>query len=289
MAARIGFLGNCQAQTLDALSRHLGADFEFVEFSPVWLYTEQDEDRVLTQANRCDILFCQRIAEDYGVAFLRTSRLKAVMRERCFSWPNVYFEGYFPTIGYIYTSRGKITGPLSDYHLPIIREGWQNGRPVQAIVADITSPDGPLFAGDPAGASLAELESREEGLDIKMSDFIAERFREQKLFFTPNHPRDEVLFELLRRMMRAAGLNNPSSDRVGTFPYTLDSIQIPVMSGFFQRYGGSIQESDTIRGREISLEPETIGETATPRNYDWQGLIETYFRVYDAYARLGAL
>ncbi|GJE02548.1 WcbI family polysaccharide biosynthesis putative acetyltransferase [Methylobacterium isbiliense] len=283
---KVGFLGNCQAQTLEALALHLGADYEIVSFGPVWLYTSDDEDRVLSRALSCDILFHQRIAEDYGVHFLRTSSMKLLLKDKCLSWPNAYFDGYFPTFGYIYTNRGKITGPLSDYHLPIIREGWERGRAVEEVAAAITSPNSPLFADDPVSNSLSELRSRESGLDICMSDFIEENYKSYKTFFTPNHPCDVVLFELLTRLTRAAGLRTPSASRLVTFPYTLNSIQIPVMPAFFERYGGEIARDGTLRGREISLSPDSIGETGTPRLYDWPGVVDSYFRVYDAYAKL---
>ena len=61
--------------------------------------------------------------------------------------------------------------------------------------------------------TITELKEREErvfdnnyGVDIKISDYIEENYRKKHLFHTYNHPTNELLYELTRRIMDRIGM-----------------------------------------------------------------------------------
>ena len=56
--------------------------------------------------------------------------------------------------------------------------------------------------------SFKNLQMREEYTDIKISDYIKEHFREKQLFFSPNHPNNELLLECSTRILDFLGMDN---------------------------------------------------------------------------------
>ena len=53
--------------------------------------------------------------------------------------------------------------------------------------------------------SFAELERRECNKDIKIADYLRENYKKRQLFYSPNHPCNEVLIEYIRRILQQLG------------------------------------------------------------------------------------
>ena len=92
--------------------------------------------------------------------------------------------------------KGKPTlaGPLGDYHSSIIIHSWKEGLSQEQAQANYQSETiwEELYL-DAASQSLQELRSREQILDIKISDYIEKEQSNQQLFFTFNHPSKHLL------------------------------------------------------------------------------------------------
>lgn len=53
--------------------------------------------------------------------------------------------------------------------------------------------------------SIHELYLREKYCDIKITDFIEENYKEEQLFYSPNHPNERLINEYVNRMIEYLG------------------------------------------------------------------------------------
>lgn len=58
---------------------------------------------------------------------------------------------------------------------------------------------------DNAENSIHELYLREEGCDIKITDYIEENYKEEQLFYSKNHPNERLLNEYVNRLVEYLG------------------------------------------------------------------------------------
>lgn len=284
---KIVFIGNCQAQALSQITHFLGLDVE-LEFVPLVFdienfNTQQVKDKIYS----CDFVFSQRVSEDYQVDFVRPSAIRASFGERALIWPNVYFDGYFPGVRYIYAPNGnKVTGPLTDYHFVQIQKMWAQGAsPEEALERLI----GPLpFEGlpaDPVADSLFHLRHREQYADIQISDHIEKNYAHEKLFYSMNHPTDKLLLELLSKMFVKAGINTPVPEfherLFYGYQYSLNEIDLPILPYISNRYGTPLSSTDRVNGRKIVLDNGRYVASNEKCSYSGVELVEAFYRVYD--------
>ena len=277
----VGFLGNCQAQSLEAWVSKTATDVEVVQFDPVWLVREIDFAEYQERFRRCDIIFAQRVAEDYPIEWLRTSALKANFGERVLTWPNVYFDGYFPGLRYLYLGpAGKQLGPLDEYHYDFLIDAHRRQLSVEESVRYLTTDRVFEFSAEPIHQSLAHLIAREADLDVVMSDFIIQNLGARRSMFSMNHPCNHILKELMLRLMARANL----MDRLGSideFQYTLDKIVIPFHPAIAARYHLIDDLCRTaFKGVRVDFSDGEITVGGT-REYAASDLVECYFRCYD--------
>jgi hypothetical protein len=281
---RVAFVGNCQAQTLESLSGHLGLNIQVQSLPPVFELERFGRPETLELLRSCDFVFHQRVADDYPVPFARPSVLTRELGERAISWPNVYFDGYFPGIHYVYVPGGKVVGPLSDYHFDFVRSAWAWGRSVETLSAAFEDGRALLAHAGAVERSLSQLRERERGLSVTISDVIGARWRFRRMMYTMNHPVDELLVVLLGRLMRRAGLpmDLPPGAADG-FAYTLDQVCIPPFPWIRGRYLVGFGHEQALKGRamnDTASGPVMTEEVCLyPR---WHDLFRAYYRTYDA-------
>lgn len=274
------YLGNCQAQFFEGLSDYLQLGVEVRRIPPVWLIRDEHRPEVDELLSSADIIFKQRIANDYPIAFVRDDEIKASYPDRTILWPNAYFDGYFPGLKYIYNVAGKVEGPLSDYHFQWIEDGWRSGASSQEVLQWATRGDAWAGPRDVVELSLAQLRNRERGLDVAISDYVCQRFRSKKLFYSMNHPHIDLLYELLRRIYEVAALPFVPKMPPERFPYMLDQIDIPCVGMFRDRYRPTFAITDLIKGRSYSPETGAV-DTNVVQFFNWQELIDGFYRIYD--------
>lgn len=123
--------------------------------------------------------------------------------------PNTFFDGYFPQ--YIKNNhdletdkQGYIRFPGGDKYIDEIMELSGMNPDVEKILDTISNEN--FIPADEiqtrSEKSLNELKNREWICDIKMSDYVEENYRDQQLFYSPNHPIPTVVFELARRVLK---------------------------------------------------------------------------------------
>lgn len=285
---KIIFIGNCQAQALTQITHYLRIDAELVVVPPVFDLGAFNTDEVKEKIYSADIVFSQRVSEDYPAEFVRPSVLREALGSRVVIWPNIYFDGYFPGVRYVYSTKGgKVTGPLSDYHFLQIQKSYQDGlTPTEAWEAFISPEPSDILPADPVGDSITNLRQREQDSDFGMSDYIEANFARSKMFYSMNHPTDEVLQEALRRMVEVSGvdLKVPAYDPalLAGYPYTLNEIDLPILPFVQKLYNTPSSPLDTIVGRELVFDGTVYSAGSEQKSYTGPELVEAFYKVYES-------
>ncbi|MFZ2996047.1 WcbI family polysaccharide biosynthesis putative acetyltransferase [Sphingobium sp.] len=274
----IAIMGNCQAQELEAMTL-MYSNCQVITLPPVFMMTEGDEDKILSKVANADIIFSQRVGDDYPIRYARTNYLKDVFPS-VISWPNIYHSGYFPDARYVYLDGiGKLVGPLDDYHLEIVRAAYVEGLSVIDCLAQYELDNFLAMYPDPVGASIAELHARENDVDLKISDFIQSNVFDKKLFYTSNHPVRTVLLEMISRMLKAVGVVIEKPD---FHPYALSKINLPVYEAVRQLYGIKELPLGSFVGIDRLHINTPIESTAARVFEDLQDVVESFYRFYDS-------
>lgn len=270
-------VGNCQAQLLEAIFiAH--TDWTVLRIPPVFLLDSGHRDEIQSLLSKADYIFSQRVTDSYPLEFIRTNELKKHFNNTI-SWPNIYFSGYFPDIEYIYIDGiGKLVGPLDDYHPTLLLDLYKAGGSVTDAVRAYQGDAFDERYPDPINRTLIELESRESGLDTKISDYIRENAHRKKLFFTVNHPINDLLFEMAERLLASAGHPMKLNRHL---PYSLSRINIPIYPRITAQFGIAPPPPTCFVGIDrLSIHRPT--EDCASRAYlDTEDMFDAFFRFYD--------
>ena len=274
-------LGNCQAQMLEGILALAGQDVTVKRLPPVFEIGEQERAEVIAAFEKADHIFAQRVSQDYHLEWVRPDWLRATFPHKVLIWPNIYFDGYFPDIHYIYRAPyGKVQGPLDDYHLRRVFDAHKAGRTVASAVDSITKGDLRLDQ-NAFEKSLGQLTLREQDVDVKISDFVADEVGQRRAFYTPNHPFNFLLVEMARRLADRVDLLF-SMERAETFGYALDKIYIPIYSAIIRSQSVKFAETAGYLGRQVDVATSQIIAVGAQKTYTPVELVEQFYRIYDA-------
>lgn len=274
----VAIVGNCQAQALEAMFL-MYSDWNIARIPAVHLLTKDQEEETKQKLGSVDYIFSQRVTDDYPVSYLRTNDLKKKYNN-VISWPNIYFNGYFPDIEYMYRENiGKLVGPLDDYHMRLVHYFYAQGKTVEDCVYLYGSDYFESYYPHPIERSIAALKGREAGLDIQFSEYLDAIVRERKCFYTVNHPANFVLFEMARRMAAAIGHD---VEFPFVHPFALARVNIPVYPAIRRKYQLQhiADESFVGIGRHSIL--YALPDAQAKVYNDLTELIELFYRFYDS-------
>lgn len=278
---KVCFLGNCQAQHLESMLATGRNDIEILRLAPVFMMTGEDHGPVYEKLAAADLVFAQRISDEFKMDWLSSNAIRSEFGSKTVVWPNIYFDGYFPGAGYIYLHEwGKLLSPLLEYHFTPLLNAFKAGKGVDEAIAAFAGEG--IFAngGDPFAESLDQLRAREADTDVAISDVIEEQVTTSRYFYTPNHPTNELLGEMLRKLTTAVGLSTDIEKGVA-MRYRLDEIYIAASPAVVARYGLGFDAETRYRGREVEgVEGRTI-RLGGAREYGIRELTEVFYRLYE--------
>ena len=212
------FFGNCQTEILPRMFvRHLEfrKNFFILQMPAVHFFNDDLAETLYGGGaifQLCDLFISQHVHENNKYSSLvATSKLKNYLRQDTkIVWiPNVYFDGYFPQL------------PLKNKSLSHKIFLWKD-RFTDELMSSKKNPDIEKFLDqichenfissteiqNRIDTSFRKLRDREWFCDIKISDYIAENFKDKQIFFVPNHPFPTVLFELTKRILKFLGFHS---------------------------------------------------------------------------------
>ncbi len=256
-------------------------DLQITRLEPVFLMNATHHQPVYDALDAADVIFAQRISDEFKLDWLASAQISKTFGDKVVVWPNIYFDGYFPGVNYVYHGTyGKLLSPLLEYHFTQVMVAHKAGHSIDAAISAFAG-EGLLAASpDPFAQSIAQLQAREEDTDVVISDFIAEQASKQRLFYTPNHPVNILLGEMLSRLTRKAGLEIDIARSVA-IPYQLDEVYIATSPAVVQKYNLSFDTEAHYRGREVVSVHESVVLLGDRKDYDVRQLVEAFYRLYD--------
>lgn len=150
------------------------------------------------QIAKRDNVFGEKLSTDVLLSLLKDDVKKC-------SIPFVYLSSYFPQ--YIKNTRND-DARRGEGHVPYgdieIQSRFEAGKSVKQIVEELNQDA--LFdkkeLQERHELSISELKIREGRCDIKISDYLEENYKSKCLFYSPSHPTNECLVELVYRIMK---------------------------------------------------------------------------------------
>jgi hypothetical protein len=212
--------GNCQAEALRRiLLTHpdLAAGHHLLRVPAVHEISPRELGLLQRVLPRTQVLITQEVKTDYRDLPLGTDQLVGLLPAAAtvIRWPVAYFEGMFPFHVYVNRDGGAVSppAPITDYHdlriLYAAGQGWDVATTVRWLEDLQLDPD---WVRDNADASLRELATREERLQVRISDWIRDPANLTRAFHTINHPSNALVVEMARQVLDHLGY--PDADRV---------------------------------------------------------------------------
>jgi hypothetical protein len=260
---------------------------EVIRLDPVFMMSDADKDTVYEKFAAADVILTQRISDEYNLRWIASAEVKRAFGDKVAVWPNIYFDGYFPGVQYIYLDKwGKLLSPLGEYHFGQIHAAHAAGKSADEALEAFAGERLFETSPDPINGSLGQLRARETDVDVPISDAISDRLADARQFYTPNHPVNALLATMLTRLTKHADITI-DTDKATAAPYRLDECYIAASPAIVNRFSLPFDHEAVYRGREVvAISPHTVtlGEA---RNYDGRGLVEAFFRLYDEVRNAG--
>ncbi|HEV7162499.1 MAG TPA: WcbI family polysaccharide biosynthesis putative acetyltransferase [Solirubrobacteraceae bacterium] len=271
-------IGNCQAKALEMMLATNGSfveRFEFVSFPPVHEMPEDMMPALHRAVEEAAVVIPQRIDEGYrdGMGLGTETIMKIAGSAPVVRWPSVYWAGYFPDLFYARDAAGRpiLDGPF-DYHDRVIMKAYREGVDPTEVRVLFEDPDRSSEAQRWAAEATAELDIRGKDCEVQVTGFISERFREEMLFFTMNHPTNRTLAFIAQQITELLEV-----------PGKVDSRGMPgevLESTFYPFHASHVRALGLRFGAD--LEPGRAPFRIRGTVYEFTSAVESFYEYYEA-------
>jgi hypothetical protein len=186
-------------------------------------YTNYTREAIVRKDLRdCGLFLYQRLGAHWGD--LSTEHLLSRLTPACrrIEIPNFFFKGYWP----LWTHARKSI----DFADSLLDELLARGlAPRDALRVYLRS--GPRLLVDVtavAEESLREAEKREAACPVRCGHLLRERWREEQLFLTVNHPGTDLLFHLADGLLRLLGIGSLPETARRAYRHPHDEFWLPI-------------------------------------------------------------
>lgn len=243
---------NCQKSTINAYLRkssEFSSRFQIVDVPPVQVCDQ--EAGIDEYLQDCDVFIYQNISDAYGDKLSTDNILKSLpLGCQTIAIPNAYFTGYFPQhiSSAIQKPNSKCTTlpsgkfPYGDRNIDDL---IKQQLPLNEIKKLLCSLD--FYTLDflilNIEKSLDELRRRELHCDLKISDFVADFYQNNYLFYTVNHPSHNISRCIAKRILDLLNLSSVDLDPIVIDPFKY-SLQVPIYPSVIKSLGLSFASYD---------------------------------------------
>lgn len=200
----------------------------------------------------CDLVLSQPVSNTYketNIYSTTTLRSKIAKGTTHLIIPNCYFTGYDPIPFQTTDKNNNVINCDGISYYPSISLNSLLNDDIKKASIDWCNIDyySDIEIKNNFNKTINELKTREEkvfdndfGVDIKICDFIEQNYKNKFLFHTYNHPTNELLIELVKRIMNKIGIPVNKLDNIDA--ELLGDISIPpclsvyIKSGFIFKY-----------------------------------------------------
>lgn len=197
--------GNCQIYPLSVLlacNTEFRKTYKIIRLKPVFALEASDLKDLERVCKEVDLFIYQPVREGYrGYLEFGTNYLKSLLKPEAvaISFPSLYFKGYNPEMVYLResNSRDLLISPFGGYHNRNIFDMFLKGYNKRDIVNFLSERQAisKSYISKEIETTFNELKSREEkfSVDIRISNYIEKNWKKKRLFWTFNHPSNELL------------------------------------------------------------------------------------------------
>lgn len=213
--------GNCQTEIMaNMLEYNEEFSQRYVLLRVPQIHMYRDEEQIEQLFYKHDLMqlkqlfIYQNVRENNRFnAKLGTKNILMRISNKCKKIPihNIYFDGYF--IQYdaddsrYYKNMNQKDFPYTD---GIVDELIKRNKSIDEILELVLDED--FISKEEVYAkcedSINNLRQREKDVDIPIVDYIEQNYRNEQLFYTYNHPKNIVMYEYVRRILKALGIGN---------------------------------------------------------------------------------
>ncbi|MCH2154699.1 MAG: WcbI family polysaccharide biosynthesis putative acetyltransferase [Opitutales bacterium] len=199
---KVAVVANCQGRPISELLELCLPNLEVTYTAIVHLLKPADREHFFNELHNADLVIAQWVNDQYPREYCRTNVLRELFSDKLIVISNLYFRGQNPDLFYLRSdSNANIEGPLGPYHSSYVLREWLAGKSVDEIAEGWESVEvQKQIYGGVAEQSLQDLRSREREADVKISDYIEAHWKNKLLFYTFNHPTNELLVEYVYRL-----------------------------------------------------------------------------------------
>ena len=205
---KVAVYGNCQAEALQRILSYFPEQFNVVALRPVHLLDRNQPQELYSKIREVDYFLYQPVSAGYGDLASNAVIDQLQSSATAISFPSIYFDAFQCRQIYLRDPGGaRISSPIGDYHDDLIVNMFLRGASCKDIVAAL---DGLLMSREDCEANLAQslnyFSARESTLDIKLSQYIRDNYFQKLLFYTFNHPSNEILFRVFSEFLCLADI-----------------------------------------------------------------------------------
>lgn len=212
---RIHIHANCQGTPFRKILQEIYPDFHVTNREVHAIKLDQDMPAYEEEIRQADIIVSQPVGDTYrGEPRLSNTWMAENKKPsaRIIRMVPLYFKAYHPAMGYN-RPLDSFRMPYVDFDLLGLYLDGKVGREISDILFD---PDfySRTYLESVRDASIRELARREQKaqVEIKVSDLIADHYRQKLLFFTFNHPARAMSVMVVRRALEVLGLTEAVPD-----------------------------------------------------------------------------
>ncbi len=220
---------NCQSGPLANILASLCDSVSIVRLSPVHLLKPAQIGDVEQAFGKADVIVHQPIGPGFGVLSIADLK-KKFPGKRFISFPSLYFLGYFPNLIYLRKpGGGTLAGMVGDYHDERVVKFFLRGAAAREAVDELDC-NGPGDVHSMVKSMLESLRAKETGVDIQCTDFIAENFHREKLFYVMNHPSNRLLVHVAVRVLNLLNLKERpgAGESISNTKSFLSNYEVPI-------------------------------------------------------------
>lgn len=278
---KISIVGNCQSISLQNIIRvALTGKAVVPSIKEVHLIENSYLTDLKENIESSEVVICQLIQDNYRNLPIGTNQIADMMQPnaRLVIIPNALFSAYFPSFIYIKDKLGctitpnnkQYKGFLSDYHDAVLIAAQVLGYKLDDLF-DIYhkvkfNPD--WFSSNTI-QSINNLIEKEKKCDINISNFIFNNYKNRQLFWTYNHPCNDVLYHIINNIFNILGLPEVVFDSEA--PEVMDNIVLPIFDFI-------------LKSLEFEFQPHVFRLNGHDMKYD-KFILDTWL-TYDKYPDL---
>ena len=264
----VSFYGNCQTVPLSYMfieSKKLKEKYAVLTLPPIHLFNKYNEyEKGIDEGilNNISIFIYQYINENNAYSFKMSTnyilcRLYSGALRVCI--PNCYFIGYYPN---------KMNYNVDVLEGDVVVIGGRDNNidsmyqniSKEEIVAQLSNTD--FYSKDDVlkhcDQSIQELKNREKKCDIKISDYIEKYYKKQVLFYTRNHPSNQLLYVLLERVLKYLHINEDVYDIIPQKVFDLNHRQDFIYPSVAKALGLDLSNYDYMLCRSLNIKADCV-------------------------------